>query len=852
MDLRKYYQDTVYSDNVINALRMAEEFVARLKGKGMGEEMIIYAFLKIPDCRACKILVQHGAKLTDYERVLTQTNLSYSVDDLTPSLKTAFSNACNLALGVAKRSNSRAYSVFTEELLYTILYGGEKVVGCKLLRGIGVDIRAVMDTCEEYISSYCDDLAQQNEETFSSQPETTQYEEKSFISDFENDDKTASRLPAVLAQYGVDLTQRAYERKLDPVIGRKKETEKVIQILSRRSKNNPVLTGEPGVGKSAVVEGLAQAIAADEVPQTLRGKIIYSLDLASLLAGTRYRGDFEERLNVVLNTIKSRGDIILFIDEIHNLIGAGASDGNPMDASNILKPMLARGELQTIGATTLDEYRSYIEKDSALERRFTPVLVAEPSIPDAIAILKGLKDKYEMHHNVIITDEAIEAAVTLSDRYINDRFLPDKAIDLIDEAAAKVKLKSVTMPENLIKMEGELKAAQLRLQRASIDGDANSVKRFKAELDALENKYNSAKAAWEKDRDASRPRLWRGEIADVVADRTGIPLTKINTTETQKLLNLEAELHKRIIGQDEAIKAISSAIRRARSGIKDPSRPIGSFIFVGPTGVGKTDLTKALAVELFGDEKQIIRLDMSEFMEKHSVAKLIGAPPGYAGFDESQSGLLTEKVRRQPYSIVLFDEIEKAHPDVFNILLQILDDGRLSDSKGRVVNFKNCVIILTSNIGASEVDSSKPLGFGSDDKKKEGNDYDEMKERITDALKRNFRPEFLNRIDEIIVFHRLTKAQVDKICAKMLENLSSRMRLNGMEISVSPEARAKIVEEGYTPAYGARPLKRVIQRRIEDVLSEEILAGNIKSGERVLVTLNKNGEFRFQKEVMFK
>lgn len=840
MNIDKYCNDPFYSPNVKKAIKAAAEAAAKFKVRGMSDEMVIYAFLK-GNCLATQLLENNKVGLADYEKVLMQNLTSYAADDLTPSLKAAIDGAGRLASSIATKNNGLG-QVYTEELLYSILMNPSHV--CKdILGALNANVDGILSDCERQIYKYFNGggIALVDE-----QPARTNKRASVFSAAELNESSFSSHLSAELLKYGTDLTRRAYERKLDPVIGRQKETEKVIQILSRRSKNNPVLTGEAGVGKSAVVEGLAQAIAADAVPQTLRGKTIYSLDLASMLAGTRYRGDFEERLNVVLNEIKKSGDIILFIDEIHNLIGAGASDGAPMDASNILKPMLARGELQTIGATTLDEYRAHIEKDPALERRFTPVLVEEPSIPDAVEILKGLRDKYEMHHNVIITDEAIEAAVRLSDRYINDRYLPDKAIDLVDEAAAKLKLKSVTLPAPLRNMENGLTDLKLRLQRASADANEAAVKKLTADYNAYKNDFIAAKAKWEKQCDAARPRLTGDEISDVVSERTGIPVAQINTTETQKLLNLEAQLHKRIIGQDEAIRAISGAIRRARAGIKDPSRPIGSFIFVGPTGVGKTDLTKALAVELFGDEKQIIRLDMSEFMEKHSVAKLIGAPPGYAGFDEAQSGLLTEKVRRKPYSIVLFDEIEKAHPDVFNVLLQILDDGRLTDSKGRVVNFKNCVIILTSNIGAAEVDSAKPLGFGSDDKKKDGGDYTEMKERITDALKRNFRPEFLNRIDEIIVFHRLTKAQVDKICAKMLEGLAERMRQGGMELEVTPEARAALVDEGYTPAYGARPLKRVIQRRIEDVLSEEILAGNIKRGERVIVYV-RDGELRFRR-----
>ena len=627
------------------------------------------------------------------------------------------------------------------------------------------------------------------------------------------------------------------------MIGRRNEIEKVIQILSRRTKNNPVLIGEPGVGKSAVVEGLAQAIVSGEVPELLRGKTVFSLNLTGLLAGARYRGDFEERLKNVMDSIIRNKDIILFIDEIHMIVGAGASSDGNMDASNILKPMLARGELQTVGATTLEEYRKYIEKDSALERRFTPVTVDQPSVEDTIVILTGLKDKYEAHHNVVITDEAIEAAAKLSDRYITDRFLPDKAIDLIDEAASRERLRSYNGPTGLHDMQDRLSRLTIERAKAAKWKDYDRAAELSREIDSLNEKIDALEQEWNSKRNATHLSIGMEEIAEIVSGWTGVPVLKLTEAESEKLLHLEDELHERIVGQDEAVTAVSKAIRRARAGLKDPSRPIGSFIFVGPTGVGKTDLSKALAESLFGDERLMVRLDMSEYMEKYSVSKLIGAPPGYVGYDDSQ-GALTEHIRRKPYSVVLFDEIEKAHPDVFNILLQILDDGRLTDNKGRVVSFKNTVIILTSNVGAHEVKEVSSLGFREEE---ENSEYRDMKERIEDALKAKFRPEFLNRLDDVIVFHKITKEDAAKICEKIIGSLQKRLKEKGINIKVSARARSKLVEEGYSEEFGARPLKRVIRKLVEDRLSEEILQGKITAGGTVIVD-EDGGALTFEQE----
>ncbi|MGN0790170.1 MAG: ATP-dependent Clp protease ATP-binding subunit [Christensenellales bacterium] len=641
-----------------------------------------------------------------------------------------------------------------------------------------------------------------------------------------------------LEGFGSDLTQKARENKLDPVIGRDKEIERIIQILCRRTKNNPVLIGEPGVGKSAVSEGLALAIVNDQVPDALKGKKVFSLDMAGIVAGTKYRGEFEERFKTALEAVRRAGDIILFIDEIHTIVNAGGAEG-AVDAANILKPMLARGEIQTIGATTIDEYRKYIEKDAALERRFQPIIVEQPSVDDTVLILKGLRDKYEAHHKVTITDEAIEAAANLSDRYITDRFLPDKAIDLVDEAASRKRIFAFTLPDDIKKAEEKLNSLNYDIKEASHNEQFEKAEKLKAERDKLKKIVDEGRESYDKEKASAKLSIGEDDIAEIVADWTGIPVSKLTEAESKRLMRLEETLHKRVIGQNEAISAVARAIKRARAGIADPKRPIGSFIFLGPTGVGKTELSKALAEAMFGDENLMIRVDMSEYMEKSNISKLIGSAPGYVGFDEG--GQLTEKVRRKPYSVVLFDEIEKAHPDVFNMLLQILEDGRLTDSHGRTVSFKNTIIIMTSNIGAGELNRTQRLGFGSED------EYDDVRDRQINALKEVMKPEFINRIDEIVVFAPLEKQDVEKIADIMLKNLEKRLEEHGITLEIDKEAKAYLVDKGYDKEYGARPMRRTIQRRVEDKLSEEILLGNVKENSVVKISL-KDGELSFENE----
>jgi len=639
-----------------------------------------------------------------------------------------------------------------------------------------------------------------------------------------------------LDQYGRDLTQMVQEGKLDPVIGRAKEIERVIQILSRRTKNNPVLIGEPGVGKTAIAEGLAQKIVGGQVPEILKGKRVVTLDLASMVAGAKYRGEFEDRLKKVMAELVSAANVILFIDEMHTIIGAGAAEG-AIDASNILKPALARGEIQAIGATTLDEYRKHVEKDPALERRFQPIMVGEPTVDETIAILTGLRDKYESHHRVKITDKAIKAAAVLSDRYIADRFLPDKAIDLIDEAASKVRIKTITAPPELKELEEKIEGIKKEKEEAISHQEFEKAAGLRDEERKLRKQLNDIKGSWEKDTRQTTAVVDEENIAAIVSDWTGIPVTKLAEEETQRLAKLEDILHKRVIGQDEAVKAVSKAVRRARVGLKDPKRPIGSFIFLGPTGVGKTELSRALAEALFGDEDATIRIDMSEYMEKHSVSRLVGSPPGYVGYEEG--GQLTEKVRRKPYSVILMDEIEKAHPDVFNILLQILEDGRLTDSKGRTVDFKNTVVIMTSNVGAHTIRKQKSMGFAgvTDDAKKD--EYQKMKEGIMEELKKTFRPEFLNRVDEVIVFHQLEEDHILQIVDLMLANLVERVKGLQISLEITEEAKKLIAKEGFDPMYGARPLRRAIQNMIEDRLSEEMLSEGISEGDTVTVDVKE-------------
>ncbi|MFC0274107.1 ATP-dependent protease ATP-binding subunit ClpC [Metabacillus herbersteinensis] len=639
-----------------------------------------------------------------------------------------------------------------------------------------------------------------------------------------------------------DLTVIAREGNLDPVIGRGKEIQRVIEVLSRRTKNNPVLIGEPGVGKTAIAEGLAQQIINNEVPEILRDKRVMTLDMGTVVAGTKYRGEFEDRLKKVMDEIRQAGNIILFIDELHTLIGAGGAEG-AIDASNILKPSLARGELQCIGATTLDEYRKYIEKDAALERRFQPIQVAEPTMDESVQILKGLRDRYEAHHRVSITDEAIDAAVKLSDRYIADRFLPDKAIDLIDEAGSKVRLRSFTTPPNLKELEVKLEEVRKEKDSSVQSQEFEKAASLRDTEQRLREQLEETKKTWKEKQGQENSEVTVEDIAMVVSSWTGIPVSRLAQTETDKLLNMESLIHSRVIGQEEAVVAVAKAVRRARAGLKDPKRPIGSFVFLGPTGVGKTELARALAESIFGDEDSMIRIDMSEYMEKHSTSRLVGSPPGYVGYEEG--GQLTEKVRRKPYSVVLLDEIEKAHPDVFNILLQVLEDGRLTDSKGRTVDFRNTILIMTSNVGASELKRNKYVGFNVQD---ETQNYKNMKDKVMGELKKAFRPEFLNRIDEIIVFHALEKKHLKEIVSLMSDQLTKRLIEQDLSLELTEAAKEKIVEEGFDLEYGARPLRRAIQKHVEDRLSEELLRGAIDKEQLIILDV-ENNEFVVKTEV---
>ncbi len=835
------------------ALEIAEYTTARLGISYIGSEHFIYAFLCVPECEAYKILAREGVCKEEYGKLLSlYADKTYTVKGVTTRMQTAYDSAVELA----KRDGVLAN---TAHMMYQIL-GLDKSCAVMLLKRFAdidtlkmntIAALRVLKNKKEWAlddpestpsptggaGSTSSDIAEvtrayavQVEEVNTEEDDKTKYR------------KTSKKDAEKLVGCGIDMTERALKGKMDPVIGRKKEIEKVVQVLSRRQKNNPVLVGEPGVGKSAIVEGLSQLIVTNQVPEQLFNKKVFSVDLPGMLAGTRYRGDFEEKLKNLLNTVMEDGDIVLFIDEIHTLVGAGGSSEGSMDAANILKPLLARGDLQVIGATTIEEYRKYIEKDSALERRFTPVFVEEPSEKDTIEIIRGLRPKYEEHHQIVITDEAIEAAVQLSTRYITDRYLPDKAIDLVDEAAARVRIVEDGGSSELRDVEEEIKLLTEEEQLHLRCGKHALATEVRKNLHYAEDRKRALEMAQKpKKLPDGRLALGKEHVAAIVSARAKIPLLKITQEEGEKLMRLEDDLHRRIIGQNEAVSAVAKAIRRARAGLKDPSRPIGSFIFVGPTGVGKTDLCKALAEAMFGSEDQMIRLDMSEYMEKQSISKIIGAPPGYVGYEDLQTGQLTEKVRTTPYCVILFDEIEKAHPDVFNLLLQILDDGRLTDSKGRTVSFKNAVIILTSNVGATVAQSERTgvYGFGSsqsNDHTADARQYEDMRENITKALKEKFRPEFLNRMDDIIVFHRLTEEDCVKIGRKIVEGLAKRLlEQRGIVLTVTETALASLVKEGYDAQYGARPLKRVIQRKIEDRLSEEILLGKIRNGTRVTV-----------------
>lgn len=706
--------------------------------------------------------------------------------------------------------------VGTEHLLLGLIREGEGVAA-KVLSNMGIELPKARDSVLKELDGF-------------SQQKTPKAKNNGY----------AQKSTPILDSFGRDLTKEAEKGKLDPVVGRSKEIDRVIQVLSRRTKNNPCLIGEPGVGKTAIAEGLAQKIIDGDVPETLRNKRLVTLELASVVAGTKYRGEFEERFKNLMEEFREAGNVILFIDEIHTIIGAGGAEG-AIDASNIVKPALSRGEFQTIGATTLDEYRKHIEKDSALERRFQPISVGEPTKDEAIEILKGLRDKYEAHHRIKISDESIVAAVKLSDRYITDRFLPDKAIDLIDEAASKLRLTTYTTPPDLKNLEQELEDVKKEKDASVRNQEFEKAAQLRDKERQIKDQLDSVKTQWEKKQVSDKYVVTPEEIAQIVSSWTGVPVEKLAEEETQRLLNLEEILHNRLIGQQEAVKAVSRAVRRARAGLKDPKRPIGSFIFLGPTGVGKTELARALAESLFSDEDAMIRIDMSEFMDKHTTSRLVGSPPGYVGYDEG--GQLTEKVRRKPYSVILFDEMEKAHPEVFNILLQVLEDGILTDGKGRRVDFRNTVIIMTSNVGADLIKKEASMGFRPTTS---NSNYDDMKNKVTDELKRTFRPEFLNRIDEIIVFHSLEKEHIQEIVKLLFRKFSQRVEEYGIILEAKEEVFTHLAEEGFDPTYGARPLRRAIQRLIEDDLSEEILKGDLKKGDSILLEM-LNGKIKFTK-----
>ncbi len=830
-----YYD--AFSRNVNDVIELATNLARRYGCKYIGSEHILFGLMNAEDGRAAAILRQaevSNDRFLYYFQKTIDKELIIPGNMFTPRTKRLFEKAVDISL--------KAHSgyVGTEHLLLAVLLETDSLA-VTILKALRVDVNEMSQEILTALNGSLGNTDDQSEEEQSVFGKTYTAGGKQTVDAYAgNASKSSSDELGELGKFGVNLNKQAELGKLDPVIGRKNEIDRVIQILSRRTKNNPVLIGEPGVGKSAVVEGLAQAIVKGNVPEILADKIVFSLDIAGMLAGARYRGDFEERLKKAIETVKENGNIILFIDEIHNIVGAGSTGEGNMDAANILKPMLSRGELQTIGATTIDEYRKYIEKDAALERRFQPIMVDAPSTEETVEILKGLRDKYESHHGVSIPDDAIMSAVSLSDRYITDRFLPDKAIDLIDEAASRVRLDSYNSPREARQKENELNTLIAQKDEAKRRDDLERAIKINKEIERVNKELDEIRQEASKNTgNREKLRLTSEDIAKVVSSWTGVPVVKLTETEAQRLLDLESTLHQRVIGQDDAVKAVSAAIRRARAGIKDPNRPVGSFIFVGPTGVGKTELSKALAETVFGNESNLIRVDMSEYMEKHSVSKMVGAPPGYVGFDES-SGQLTEKVRRKPYSVVLFDEIEKAHPDVFNIMLQLLDDGRLTDSKGRVVSFKNTIIIMTSNVGASEMQNKSTLGFVSS---KEA-EYDNMCDRYMDALKDKFRPEFLNRIDDIIVFHKLAKEDTAKIAELFLASLKKRLAVMDVKLEITPEAMDLLTEKGYDENYGARPLKRVVQRHIEDKLSEKILLGEIKNNSIVSVEV-ADGQFVF-------
>jgi ATP-dependent Clp protease ATP-binding subunit ClpC len=802
-----------FTERAQKVLSLAQEEAVRLGHTNIGTEHILLGLIREGDGIAAKALTALGLGMEKIQKEVETlighgsgqpTSIAY-----TPRAK----KVIELSMDEARKLG-HSY-VGTEHILLGLIREGEGVAA-RVLNNLGVSLNKARGQVLQLLGST---------ESASSHQGGTQM----------------SASTPTLDSLARDLTQSARESNLDPVIGRSKEIERVIQVLSRRTKNNPVLIGEPGVGKTAVAEGLAQRIVEGDIPETLRGKRVMTLDMGTVVAGTKYRGEFEDRLKKIMDEIRQAGNIILFIDELHTLIGAGGAEG-AIDASNILKPALARGELQCVGATTLDEYRKYIEKDAALERRFQPITVDEPSKEEAIQILQGLRDRYEAHHRVKITDEAIEQAVKLSDRYITDRYLPDKAIDLIDEAASKVRLSSYTVPPALKELEQRMEEVKKEKDAAVQSQEFEKAASLRDKEQKLREELETTRNRWRQDQGKTDSAVTSDDVAAVVASWTGIPVIKLAEEESERLLNMESILHNRVIGQEEAVISVARAIRRARAGLKDPKRPIGSFIFLGPTGVGKTELARALAEAMFGDEDAMIRIDMSEYMEKHSTSRLVGSPPGYVGYDEG--GQLTEKVRRKPYSVVLFDEIEKAHPEVFNVLLQVLEDGRLTDSKGRTVDFRNTIIIMTSNVGASSIGKNIKLGFSTGDDSKD--EYERMKQNVMEELKKSFRPEFLNRIDDVIVFHSLKEEHLSEIVTLMSDELRKRLSEQDIHVTMTDAATKHLAKEGFDPSYGARPLRRAIQKHVEDRLSEELLKGNIVRGDSVTIDL-RDGELVVEK-----
>jgi len=806
-----------FTDRARRSVVLAQEEARMLNHNQIGTEHLLLGLVHEHDGVAGKTLTSLEISLEDVRREVEEIigqgrTVPVGHIPFTPRAKKVLELSLREALQLGHNY------IGTEHILLGLIREGEGVAA-QVLQKLGADLNRVRQTVIQLLSGY---TAGKGETTPGGQGEQ------------------AGQGSMVLDQFGRNLTQLARDTKLDPVIGREKEIERVMQVLSRRTKNNPVLIGEPGVGKTAIVEGLAQDIVRGEVPETLKGKQIYTLDLGALVAGSRYRGDFEERLKKVLKEIRTRGDIVLFIDELHTLVGAGAAEG-AIDAASILKPMLARGELQTIGATTRDEYRKHLEKDAALERRFQPINVEEPTVAHTIEILKGLRDRYEAHHRVSFTDDALVAAANLSDRYISDRFLPDKAIDLIDEAGSRMRIRRMTAPPDVREVDEKIAEVRLRKESAIDAQDFEKAASLRDEERQLVEERQRREREWKSGEMDVLSEVDEEEIAEVLATWTGIPVFKLTEEETEKLLRMEDELHKRIISQEDSITAVSKAIRRTRAGLKDPKRPSGSFIFLGPSGVGKTELSKALAEFLFGDEAALIQLDMSEYMEKHTVSRLIGSPPGYVGYEEG--GQLTEAVRRKPFSVILFDEIEKAHPDVFNTLLQILEDGRLTDSQGHQVDFKNTIIIMTSNLGTRDIQKGPGIGFAA--RPDEKMTYEKMKDRVMDELKKSFRPEFLNRIDEVIVFHSLTQEDVKQIVDLLMKRVTEQLKAKDLEIELTDAAKSVLAEKGFDPSLGARPLRRTIQRLVEDPLSEKLLWKEFRAGQTIIVDA-RDGEIVFE------